>query len=505
MFRASKRSRKQSSSSDPELVGNNATGLTGFPAPPVLARHYGMRENPFGSSPDPRYLYDSLTHREAFSSLLTGIDCGVGFQALIAQPGMGKTTVLFRFLQKFHAIANTALIFQVQADPQQFLRGLLIELGSQVNQDDIGTMQAQFNKLLLEQRRAGKRTIIIVDEAQNLSPEVLESLRILSNFEYSSSKLLQVVLAGQPELGNKLCRPELTQLQQRISIISRLLPLGPSEINQYIKHRLMIAGYCGPDLFTAKALAMISDCGGGIPRNINTLCLNALLLGAAVKERTIDVSIVSEVIADLDLSQVGTPMVGVKSDTDVLNELESQMPAATRTETSLIDPFLQLMAERAGLITGASGAAIAMLDGSRLICRGRSGGSAPLIGSIVDTEKGLTGLCVRSQETQQCIDAENDSIVDKEVCRHLDITSIVSVPIVSNMVLKGVLQVFSAQTNAFNSLHVSKLTMLVQQIVLRDSLESTGYTSLSGNHAQPTITHHDGVDATTDTLSRAAS
>lgn len=505
MFRASKQSEKQGSRCDPEFVGNNAVGPTGLPAPPVLARHYGIRENPFGSSPDPRYLYDSLTHREAFSSLVTGIDCGVGFQALIAQPGMGKTTVLFRFLQRFQAIANTALIFQVQADPQQFLRGLLNELGSQVNQDDIGTMQAQFNKLLLEQRRVGKRTIVVVDEAQNLSTEVLESLRILSNFEYSSSKLLQVVLAGQPELANKLCRPELTQLQQRISIVSRLLPLGPSETNHYIKHRLMIGGYDGPDLFTTKALAMISDCGGGIPRNINTLCLNALLLGAAVKERTIDVSIVSEVIADLDLSRVGLPMVVVKPDRVVLNELESQRPT-TQTETPLVDPFLQLMAERAGLITGSSGAAIAMVNGTRLICRGRSGDIAPAIGSIIDIERGLTGLCVRSQETQQCVNAENDLIVDKEVCRSLGIRSIVSLPIVSNMVLRGVLQVCSAQTNAFNSLHISKLTMLVEQIVLSEPLESNAYTNqLSGYHEQSTLSHHDCVEANSDTLSRAAS
>jgi general secretion pathway protein A len=268
----------------------------------MFLNFYKLREQPFGVTPDPRFLYLSPAHREALASMYYGIDSERGFVALIAKPGMGKTTLLFQLLQQFRAIARTAFLFQTQCSSREFMRFLLLELGCEVSgEQDLVTMHEQFNRCLLQEAHADRRFIVVIDEAQNLEPSVLETVRLLSDFETPQAKLLQIVLSGQPELADKLARPSLRQLRQRVSMLSSLAPLPPEEVTRYINHRLRTAGRPDAPLFTLSAAQMIAELSEGIPRNINNICFNALSLGCALRQETIDVDILRQVAADFDL------------------------------------------------------------------------------------------------------------------------------------------------------------------------------------------------------------
>lgn len=271
----------------------------------MFLEFYGLREQPFGVTPDPRFLYLSPAHREALASLFYGIDADRGFLALIAKPGMGKTTLLFQLLQQFRYRARTAFVFQTQCTSREFMRFLLLELGCELNGDqDLVSMHEMFNRCLLQEAHAGRRVIVVVDEAQNLDASVLETVRLLSDFETPQAKLLQIVLSGQPELADKLARPSLRQLRQRVSMLSTLAPLSTEEVARYINHRLSAAGYSGAPLFSVPAAALIADLSEGIPRNINNICFNSLSLGCSLRQKNIDADIVKEVAADFDLGDL---------------------------------------------------------------------------------------------------------------------------------------------------------------------------------------------------------
>lgn len=265
---------------------------------------FGLREQPFGVTPDPRFLYLSAAHREALASLYYGIESNRGFLGLIARPGMGKTTILFHLLEKFRDTARTALIFQTQCNSREFMRLLLSELGYEGTIQDLVQMHEEFNKRLMQEARAGHRLIVVIDEAQNLELEVLETLRLLSNFETSRAKLMHIILAGQPALADKLVLPGLAQLRQRVSMVHGLEPLPSWEVKNYIEHRLMIAGYKGIPLFTPEAYEAIAEFTEGIPRNVNNFCFNALSLACALGKRVIDADVVNEVMSDLDIEKL---------------------------------------------------------------------------------------------------------------------------------------------------------------------------------------------------------
>src|SRR5271154_6775505 len=190
---------------------------------------YGLREQPFGVTPDPRYLYLSAAHKEAFASLYYGIEANRGFLGLIAKPGMGKTTILFHLLEKFRHRARTAFLFQTQCSSREFMRFLLAEVGIESQGKDFVQMHEEFNRCLIQEARAGRRFIVVIDEAQNLDASVLETVRLLSDFETPQAKLLQIILVGQPTLADKLASPQLTQLRQRITSLSGLNPLSAYE------------------------------------------------------------------------------------------------------------------------------------------------------------------------------------------------------------------------------------------------------------------------------------
>jgi general secretion pathway protein A len=267
----------------------------------VLA-YYKLQEHPFGVTPDSRYLFLGAAHREALASLLYGVEAGCGFVAMIAKPGLGKTTLLFHAMNQLREKAHTVFLFETVCTPLDLLQALLTGLGVCKPQGNLLQMQLMLKEILEEQFRAGKRVVVVIDEAQNLDDSVLELVRMLSNFETSREKLLQIILSGQPQLAEKIGSPQLEQLRQRVSIFARLKPLSREDTELYIDHRLRIAGYTlDVPLFTRDALGLIAECSDGIPRNINTLCFNSLALGCALQQKPINRDIVREVIADMDI------------------------------------------------------------------------------------------------------------------------------------------------------------------------------------------------------------
>jgi general secretion pathway protein A len=264
----------------------------------MFLQFYGLREHPFGVTPDPRFLYLSPSHREAIASLYCSIENGRGFSSLIAKPGMGKTSILFRLLESLKSRARTAFLFQSDCNSQQLFQSLLLDLGLEVT-DDLIRMRESLNRLLLEERLAGRHFVVVVDEAQNLSAEALESIRLLSNFETPTEKLIHIVLAGQPQLATTLARPDMVQLSQRVSSAIRLEPLSFEETKAYVHHRLSVAGRRGSDIFTDDAYALITQLSEGIPRNISSICFQAMSIGCALRSAKIHPGIIAEVANDL--------------------------------------------------------------------------------------------------------------------------------------------------------------------------------------------------------------
>jgi general secretion pathway protein A len=262
---------------------------------------YQLREQPFGVTPDPRYLYLSPGHREALASLFYGIEENRGFLSLVAEPGMGKTTLLFQLLQRWRGHVNSAFLFQTQCDSREFIRYLMNDLGLKSDGEDFVRMHSELNEFLFRETLAGRHVVIFIDEAQNLTDTVLETVRLLSDFESGEKKLLQIVLAGQPELAQRLSRPGMAQLRQRIAIQARLNALPAAEVVRYISHRLQVVGYKGTELFTPGALGLIADRSRGIPRLINNLCFNALSLGCAMQQKQITSEVVRQAALDLSL------------------------------------------------------------------------------------------------------------------------------------------------------------------------------------------------------------
>ena len=276
---------------------------------------FGLHEQPFGVTPDPRFLYLSEAHKEALASLYYGIEANRGFIGLIAQPGMGKTTMLFHLLETFRTSARIAFLFQTHCNSREFMRLLLAELGCEEDTQDLVRMYDEFNKRLAQIAAEGHRLIVVVDEAQNLDSEVLETLRLLSNFETSQAKLMHIILAGQPALAQKLSSPRLSQLRQRVSIVQGLAPLSHPEVKNYVEHRLRIAGYKGVPIFTNEAYESIAVATEGIPRNVNNFCFNTLSLACALRKRTVDSDVVNEVMSDLDIQRLtwGVPSETLES------------------------------------------------------------------------------------------------------------------------------------------------------------------------------------------------
>jgi general secretion pathway protein A len=240
---------------------------------------YGFREAPFNITPDPRFLFFSERHRQAFDHLLYGITERKGFIQLTGEIGAGKTTICRALLERLGPAYRTALILNPSLTAAQLLRAIVVELGVRPRrQDRAGCLEA-LNRFLLEQVGLGHDVVLLIDEAQDLSVELLEQVRLLSNLETDARKLLQIALVGQPELRDKLEQRGLRQLRQRITVRYHLEPLSPEETEGYIRFRLQVAGADGRPAFTRWALRSIHRYARGVPRLVNAVCDKTLLCG----------------------------------------------------------------------------------------------------------------------------------------------------------------------------------------------------------------------------------
>jgi general secretion pathway protein A len=262
---------------------------------------FQLHTSPFGVSPDPRFLYMMPHTREALACLEYGISARKGFTVLTGEVGTGKTTLLKRALASFNGrrIA-TSFVFNPRLEVLDFLEFVLTDFGITPATRTKSGMLLQLNRWLIERYRMKETCVVVVDEAQNLSWELMEEIRLLTNLETSSEKLLQIILSGQPELEEKLRHPSVRQLRQRVALWCRTLPLTERQTHAYINERLRLAGATEP-IFTSEAMSLIHRHSRGIPRVINLLCEHSLIVGFVEQKPQVNAEMVQGVAEELDL------------------------------------------------------------------------------------------------------------------------------------------------------------------------------------------------------------
>ena len=270
----------------------------------MYAAYFGLKENPFSLSPEPRYLFLSEQHRDALNCLIYGIKEKKGFVLISGDIGTGKTTICRSLINLLDNSVETALIFNTAISDLDLLEtvigeyGIAIISGSRTKKNYIDVL----NDFLLRNFAAGKTAVLVIDEAQNLSHGVLEQIRMLSNLETETEKLIQIILIGQPELNNTLMLPALRQLNERITVRYDLKPLSSPEVREYIQHRLIVAQGPGSIKFTKGAFSLIYTFTEGIPRRINALCDRALLIAYTKNVSKIDRKIVKLAVHDIGIN-----------------------------------------------------------------------------------------------------------------------------------------------------------------------------------------------------------
>jgi len=268
--------------------------------------YFCLQKEPFGVSPDGRFFYQTEQHREALSGLYYAVEQRRGFAVLVGRPGLGKTSVLVQLFHLLEGKAEIAYLAQTFFDQATVIDSILLSLGLTAGPSPTQSHRT-FYEYLVKLRLAGKTCVVVFDEAQGLSLNTLEAIRMLSNFETPSEKLVQIVLAGQPQLIETLGRPDCEQLRQRVNYIARLEPVRFREIQDYIAHRLTTAGGSAA-IFTPEAIELIAEASGGVLRNVNTICFNALTIAYALGRHCVGPAEVAEALDDLDLSKVAAPV-----------------------------------------------------------------------------------------------------------------------------------------------------------------------------------------------------
>ena len=261
---------------------------------------YGFREKPFEITPDPKFLYLSENHKEALAHLTYAVRERKGFTVITGEVGTGKTTLIKTLLSKLDGNTKTAYLFNPMMGSTDFLHYICEDLGLRGQKRSKGQYLSQLHKFLMACYSRNENVVLIVDEAHKLDPKLLEEVRLLTNLETSKSKLLQVILTGQPELNEILEDPQFRQLKQRVSLRYHVKTLSKEDTGKYIKKRLRIAGTFDLNIFTPKALNQIYKYSKGIPRLINIVCDNALLIGYATDQKIIGSKIIHEVTKNLD-------------------------------------------------------------------------------------------------------------------------------------------------------------------------------------------------------------
>jgi putative secretion ATPase (PEP-CTERM system associated) len=270
----------------------------------MYERFYALRERPFALSPDPDYLYPSRVHREALDYLRYGLESHAGFIVITGEIGSGKTTLLQTLLRGLDAQTTVARIVNTILEPRELLETIMIDFGLDPTGRSKPVLLRDLAQYLVDQRLAGRMVLLVIDEAQNLSPAALEELRMLSNLETEKSKLLQIAMVGQPNLREKLAAPELEQLRQRVTVSYHLQPLDADETSNYINHRLRRAALGTPLEFPREVTDEIHARSRGVPRVVNVICDAALVFGYAEERRQMDLPLIHDVLAELEVTGV---------------------------------------------------------------------------------------------------------------------------------------------------------------------------------------------------------
>ena len=266
---------------------------------------FGLKKNPFSPNPDPRFLFFTPQVKEALACLYYGIQSRRGFVLLTGEVGTGKTTVIHKLFEALRTLhVATAFVFNSRLDTDQFLDFIMADFGIACESRMKSQILLRLNEWLLARYRAGKSAVLIVDEAQNLSNEMLEEIRLLTNLETSTAKLLQIVLVGQPELEYKLKQPELRQLLQRITLRAKTHSLSLQDTEKYILQRLHLAGANGQKIFEEGATPSVHEFSQGIPRLINLLCDHSLINAFALQQKVVSADMVRQVAQDFELDPV---------------------------------------------------------------------------------------------------------------------------------------------------------------------------------------------------------
>jgi general secretion pathway protein A len=260
---------------------------------------FQLREAPFRITPDPRYLYFTASHRAAFDHVVYGVTERKGFVELTGEVGCGKTTICRAVLNQLGTSVKSALILNPYLNGSQLLRAIVTDFGLEAPRDRLGQLAA-LNHFLLQQSAAGCNVVLMIDEAQDLSMKTMEQVRLLSNLETANQKLIQIVLAGQPELKKRLALPELRQLRQRITVRAHIQPLAAEDVGGYIAHRLQTAGASADVFFDDAACARVARYSGGVPRMINAVCDYALMAGYTLNVRILTEACVDRAIRQLE-------------------------------------------------------------------------------------------------------------------------------------------------------------------------------------------------------------
>ena len=270
----------------------------------MYEKYFQLRERPFALSPDPEYLYPSRGHQEALSYLRYGVEGHAGFVVITGEIGSGKTTMLQALLGRLDRNITVARLVNTMLDPRELLEAIVLDFGIDPTGMSKPVMLQRLAEFLVQQRQAGRLTLLVIDEAQNLSLPALEEIRMLSNLETEKSKLIQIIMIGQPELREKLALPQLTQLRQRITVSYHLQPLDAEETANYINHRLKRAAIGSPLTFSHDVTELIHARSRGVPRIINVIADATLLFAYGVDRRDIDLATTEEALEELDATGV---------------------------------------------------------------------------------------------------------------------------------------------------------------------------------------------------------
>jgi putative secretion ATPase (PEP-CTERM system associated) len=323
----------------------------------MYERFYNLRERPFALSPDPAYLYRSRVHGEALDAIRYGVESRAGFIVVTGEIGAGKTTLLQTLLQRLDERTVVARVVNTTLDPRELLEAIMLDFGLDTTGRSKPALLRDLGQFLVQQRSAGRRPLLVIDEAQNLSAQALEEVRLLSNMETERSKLLQILLAGQPNLRETIASPELEQFRQRVAVSYHLMPLDAADTAAYINYRLERAAIGMPLRFPPDAAALVHRRSQGVPRIINVICDAALVFGYAEERHQVDLPLVQEVLVELETTGILPPARADRTHAPG-ERVDADLPARPRAEVAMPAGVAEAALARASEEAAARAAAL---------------------------------------------------------------------------------------------------------------------------------------------------